>query len=52
MQSTCIVHAFVCAPYCVSALALKFAEQPDEVKKWIAEEELACAENNFKSRSS
>jgi hypothetical protein len=23
-------------------------EQPDEMKKWIAEEELACAENNFK----
>ena len=38
------MHPFVCVHLIVSALALKVAEQPDEVKKWTAEEELACAE--------
>ena len=46
------MHASVRVHLIVTALAQKIAEQPDEVKKWIAEEELACAENNFKSRSS
>ena len=47
------MHVSVWVHLIVPALAQKIAaEQRDEMKKWIAEEELACAENNFKSRSS
>ena len=46
------MHASVWVHHIVPALAHNIAKQPDEMKKWIAEEEVACAENNLNSRSS